>query len=197
MRKKFGLRRYAGLTAVVAIAATAMVVFVGGASAIVAGAGYTTTNIPPDPAGSCFNGPGLVNCNIYAAKTAVWINGGPTNGTSALSDGTYFFVVGVPGGENSDINDAAVVPDDGTGTALNLSDDFDSYTNREFTVVNHHIAGTSGTPRLHQRKDSARAVFEYDQSGRRVLRRHLPDRPGWLSGGSVRVQVRQLQDQVR
>jgi hypothetical protein len=144
MRSTSGLRRFVGLTALVAFAAAVMM-FAGGAGAIVAGAGYTTTNIPPDPAGSCFNGPGVVNCNIYAAKTAVWINGGPTNGTSALSDGTYFFVVGVPGGENSDINDAAVVPDDGTGTALNLSDDFDAYTNRTFTVANHHISGTAGT----------------------------------------------------
>jgi hypothetical protein len=138
MKKRFRLRRFAGLTGIVAVAAVMIVVFAGSAGAIVAGAGYTTTNIPPDPAGSCFNGPGVVNCNIYAAKTAVWINGGPTNGTSALSDGTYFFVVGVPGGQNSSINDESPYVN-GASTALNLSDDFDQYTNREFTVVNHHI----------------------------------------------------------
>jgi hypothetical protein len=143
MRSKFGLRRYAGLTMVVTFAAAFMVLFVGSAGAIVAGAGYTTTNIPPDPANSCFNGPGLVNCNIYAAKSAVWINGGPTNGTSALSDGTYFFVVGVPGGELCGLDDGT----DGASLAPptpcpenNLSDDFDTYKNRTFTVVNHHIA---------------------------------------------------------
>ena len=138
--------RHKGLLGVAVLAATAAVLLLPmGATAIVAGAGYTTTNAVADGPGTCFNGPGVVNCNIYAEKEHVWINGGPTNGTSALSDGTYFFVVGVPGGENSDINDAATVPDDGTGTAKNLSDDFDAYTNRTFTVVNHHISGTSGT----------------------------------------------------
>jgi hypothetical protein len=134
----------------VAVAAASLVAVpiltgAGSASAVVAGAGYTTTNSAADGPGTCFNGPGVVNCNIYDAKNHVWINGGPTNGTSALSDGTYFFVVGVPGGENSNINDAASVPDNGTGTPLNLSDDFDAYTNRTFTVTNHHISGTSGT----------------------------------------------------
>jgi hypothetical protein len=139
MRGTRGKRPFAGLAALVALVATSMVVFAGGASAIVAGAGYTTTNSAVDGPGTCFNGPGLVNCNIYNSKTAVWINGGPTNGTSALSDGTYFFVVGVPGGENSSINDESPYAD-GSSTLLNLSDDFDQYTNREFTVVNHHIA---------------------------------------------------------
>jgi hypothetical protein len=137
-------------TALVAVAAASLVAVpiltgAGGASAVVAGASYTTTNSVADGSGTCFNGPGVVNCNIYDAKDHVWTNGGPTNGTSALSDGTYFFVVGVPGGENSNINDAATVPDDGTGTPLNLSDDFDAYTNRTFTVTNHHISGRSGS----------------------------------------------------
>ncbi len=148
MKKRFRLRTFAGLTTLAALAATVTMILAGGAGAVVAGAGFTTTNIPPDPTNSCFNGPGLVNCNIYAAKSAVWINGGPTNGTSALSDGTYFFVVGVPGGELCGV-------DDGTdGSALapptpcpenNLSDDFDAYTNRTFTVVNHHISTYSGS----------------------------------------------------
>jgi hypothetical protein len=147
MRKRFsGVRaKRAGLLLTLVVGAAVVMLLPASVGAIVAGAGYTTTNIPPDPAGSCFNGPGVVNCNIYATKSAVWINGGPTNGTSALSDGTYFFVVGVPGGENSDINDAGTVPDDGTGTPKNLSDDFDAYTSRTFTVVNNHISATSGT----------------------------------------------------
>jgi hypothetical protein len=144
-KKRFGRRSTVGLVALVALAAMALIAFVGGAGAVVAGAGYTTTNSNYDGAGTCFNGPGVVNCNIYQAKENVWINGGPTNGTSALSDGTYFFVVGVPGGENSDINDAAAVPDTTAATAKNLSDDFDAYTNRTFTVVNHHIATSTGT----------------------------------------------------
>lgn len=115
------------------------------AAAVVAGAGFTTTNAAVDGPDTCFNGPGIVNCNIYEQKQHVWINGGPTNGANQLSDGTYFFVVGVPGGENSDINDAATVPDDGTGTPQNLSDDFDAYTNRTFTVAGGKISAYAGT----------------------------------------------------
>jgi hypothetical protein len=133
------------LVAVAGAAFMAFALLMPSAVAVVAGAGYTTTNAAVDGPGTCFNGPGVVNCNIYEEKEHVWISGGPTNGTSALSDGTYFFVVGVPGGENSDINDAATVPDDGTGTPKNLSDDFDAYTNRTFTVVNNQIATYGGT----------------------------------------------------
>ena len=145
MKTRFRIRQLVSLTGVVAFAAVTMMVFAGGAGAIVAGAGYTGTNSNYDGPNTCFNGPGLVNCNIYQAKENVWLNGGPTNGTSALSDGTYFFVVGVPGGENSDINDAATVPDTTAATARNLSDDFDAYANRTFTVANHHIATYTGT----------------------------------------------------
>jgi hypothetical protein len=112
----------------------------------VAGASYTTTNQDYDGGNQCRNGPGLVNCNLYLGKEYVWINGGPTNGQSALTDGVYFFIVGVPGGQNSHINDQAPVvnPDH------NLSDDYDSYLNRRFVVSGHHITaylpdGDAGT----------------------------------------------------
>lgn len=131
MRKK--IRGFALVVAAFAMAMAPMA-----PAGAVAGASYTTIN-PADGPGTCFNGPGVVNCNIYDTKQHVWLNGGPTNGTSQLSDGTYFFVVGEPGGENDSINDLGGVPD------KNLSDDYDPYTNRIFTVVNHHITGTSGS----------------------------------------------------
>jgi hypothetical protein len=101
----------------------------------VAGASYTTTNQEHDGGNFCRNGPGLVNCNLYLGKEYVWINGGPTNGQSALTDGVYFFVVGVPGGQNSHINDQSPV----VSSDLNLSDEHDSYLNRRFVVSGHKI----------------------------------------------------------
>lgn len=89
--------------------------------AIVAGAGFTTVNESSDGSGHCLNGNPAVNCNIYDGKQFVWLNGGPT--TAQISDGTYFFAVLQPAGQN-DPND---------GGANNLSDDFDAYTNRTFS----------------------------------------------------------------
>jgi hypothetical protein len=140
MSRKGRMRAVAVLGAVLTIFALMPVL----TASAVAGAGFSGTNIPAD-GDHCFNGPGIVNCNIYDGKQYVWINGGPANGTSQLTDGYWFFVVGVPGGENSDINDAATVPDDGTGTAKNLSDDYDAYTNRVFHVSSHKIDSYSGT----------------------------------------------------
>ena len=93
MRRRLGLRpSIAGLLAIAA-AAAAMVLFAGGAGAVV-GAAFTT--IGPAPYNNCFSGPGLVNCNIYATKDDVWINGGPA--ANGLSDGTYYFAVTDPSG---------------------------------------------------------------------------------------------------
>ena len=160
MGKRPGLRSLAGAVTIVATAAAATVLFVAGAGAVVAGAGFTTTNANYNGPGTCFNGPGVVNCNIYAGKDDVWINGGPTNGTNPLSDGTYFFVVGVPGGENSSLNDESPYVD-GAATASNLSDDYDQYTNRTFTVADHHITGTSGT---HVLDDGKLQLFPYSDT---------------------------------
>jgi len=116
-----------------------------GQAAAVSGAISTTTNLSVDTsAGQCLNGPdGVdpVNCNIYSDKQYVWFSGLPVS--AALGDGTYFFAVLVPGGQPSP-NDAAVVPDDGTGTLKNLSDDFDAYTNRTFTVQGGIITSFTG-----------------------------------------------------
>jgi len=144
MRMKFGLRNLAGLTG---IAAAAALVFAGIALGV-SGAinstddpGFTGIGVLGSPA-ACLNGqPGhttpAVNCNIYAAKEDVFLSGSPIQ--AALGDGTYFFDVLVPGGQPTP-NDAATVPDTSQATAKNLSDDFDAWSNREFTVTGGTIS---------------------------------------------------------
>ena len=89
----------------------------------VTGAAFTTTNTAVDGTGHCQNGNEDVNCNIYDGKQYVWMNGGPS--TAYVGDGSYFFAVLAPGGQ-ADPND---------GTPKNLSDDYDAYTNRTFSVT--------------------------------------------------------------
>ena len=88
----------------------------------VSGAGFTTVNEAVDGTGHCKNGNPNVNCNIYDGKQYVWLNGGPVS--ASIGNGTYFFAVLSPGGQ-ADPND---------GTSNNLSDDFDTYTNRTFSI---------------------------------------------------------------
>ena len=88
----------------------------------VTGAAFTTTNSNADGTGHCMNGNENVNCNIYEGKQYVWLNGGPK--TAYVGDGDYFFAVLEPGGQ-ADPNDAG---------DKNLSDDFDAYTDRTFSV---------------------------------------------------------------
>lgn len=94
----------------------------------VSGAGFTTVNELVDGSGHCKNGNPAVNCNIYDGKQYVWLNGGPA--VAYVGDGTYFFAVLAPGGQ-ANAND---------GTSKNLSDDFDAYTNRTFTVTGGTIS---------------------------------------------------------
>jgi len=89
----------------------------------VTGAAFTSVNPSVDGDGHCQNGNGLNNCNIYDGKQYVWLNGGPL--AAQVGNGTYFFAVLDPGGQ-ADPND---------GAPSNLSDDFDAYTNRTFTVT--------------------------------------------------------------
>jgi hypothetical protein len=137
MRRRLGLRqKIAGLTTLIAVA---LVLTFGGASyANVAGAAFTSDN-PQGGTNACLNGPAhttpSVNCNIYGAKTDVWINGGPSSGANSLSDGTYFFAVLDPGSQN-DPND---------GSAGNLSSPNDAYTNRTFSVSSGHPLGYTGS----------------------------------------------------
>src|SRR5205814_4568507 len=87
----------------------------------------------------CLNGNGNgINCNIYASKEGVYINGGPASGN--LSDGCYYFTVIAPGFQNGGFIDGA----DG-----NLSDTTpsnggpgggDASTNRIFKMEGHNVA---------------------------------------------------------
>src|SRR4051794_2952601 len=114
----------------------------------VSGAAFTTINSTADGGGTgageglCHNGNGNVNCNQYFSKRFVWINGGPDK--NGLTDGTYFFAVLVPGTQQ-DPNDQAPNTFPKPRTDGNLSDDFDAYTNRTFTVVDGEIATYGGT----------------------------------------------------
>jgi len=109
--------------ALVAALAVGILPMVAAANSPVSGAGFTTVNETVDGTGHCKNGNPNNNCNIYDGKQYVWLNGGPS--TAYVGDGTYFFAVLAPGGQ-ADPND---------GAAKNLSDDFDLYTNRTFTVT--------------------------------------------------------------
>jgi SdrD B-like domain len=100
----------------------------------VSGAAFTTYNpwVDGDFKDVCKNT--RIDCNIYGAKPDVWLNGGPTaNGLGP--DGDYFFAVLVPGGQ----------PDPNDGGAKNLSDDYDAYTNRIFTVQSGEVYSYTGT----------------------------------------------------
>ncbi len=100
----------------------------------VSGAGYTTFNAHVDGASKDVCKNSAVNCNIYGAKEYVWLNGGPTaNGLGP--NGQYFFAVLAPSGQQN--------PND--GSAQNLSDDFDTYANRTFTVTNGEVSAYGGT----------------------------------------------------
>ena len=87
------------------------------------GAVFTTFNTAVDGANVCQKG-SVINCNIYKQKQFVWLNGGPlANGLGP--DGDYFFAVLEPSGQ----------PNPNDGGPGNLSDNFDLYTNRTFSVV--------------------------------------------------------------
>lgn len=127
------------------------------------GAGFTSVDETVDGPGHCANGNPNTNCNIYDGKQVVWLNGGPTGAN--LANGSYFFAVLAPSGQN-DPND---------GGANNLSDQTtdpwpagsqnadasivpsgDDHTNRTFTVTNgvvsyggtHTFDNASGKIRL-------------------------------------------------
>jgi hypothetical protein len=106
-------------------------------AAAVSGAAFTTFNAHVDGASRDVCKNSAINCNIYGAKEYVWLNGGPTaNGLGP--DGQYFFAVLEPGGQPNP-NDRGGVPD------KNLSDDYDLYTNRTFTVAGGEVAEYDGT----------------------------------------------------
>ncbi|NUO35929.1 MAG: hypothetical protein HOQ27_12820 [Dermatophilaceae bacterium] len=92
----------------------------------------TTTNPDVDGSGHCQNGNEAVNCNIYDGKEFVWLSGLPSK--AGLASGQYFFAVLVPGGQAN--------PNDGSPN--NLSDDFDAYTNRTFTIGDDNTISYAG-----------------------------------------------------
>jgi hypothetical protein len=123
-----------GMTAILAIA----IVTIGSA---VSGAAFTTFNPWVDGLFKevCKNS--IINCNIYGAKPDVWLNGGPAaNGLGP--DGEYFFAVLVPGGQPNPNDGAVGVLNDGD---KNLSDDYDKYDNRTFTVKDGEVSFYGGT----------------------------------------------------
>ena len=129
--------------------------FAGGVS----GASFTSTNVAEDGTGHCRNGSGLtdaVNCNIYDGKQYVWIEGGPI--AASLGDGTYFFAVLVPGGQNNDVNDGS---GSGTATNKNLSDDIDAYTLRSFTISGGVITGMVDAASTHDFVDGRIRLYLY------------------------------------
>jgi hypothetical protein len=123
-----------GVAVILAIA----VVTIGSA---VSGAAFTTFNAHVDGAGKDVCKNSAIDCNIYGAKEYVWLNGGPTaNGLGP--DGQYFFAVLVPGGQPNPNDGAVGSLNDGD---KNLSDDYDAYTNRTFTVTDGEVSAYSGT----------------------------------------------------
>src|SRR4051794_25256539 len=127
-RARYSLRGFAVLVCMAAVG-----LFSAASAQAVTGAAFTTTNTVADGTGHCKNGNENVNCNIYDGKQYVWLNGGPS--VAYVGDGTYFFAVLAPGGQAN--------PND--GTPKNLSDDFDAYTNRTFTVTGANITAYGGT----------------------------------------------------
>lgn len=102
--------------------------------AAVSGAAFTTFDPSVDGLFKSVCKNSQINCNIYGAKQYVWLNGGPlANGLGP--DGQYFFAVLVPGGQ----------PNPNDGGAKNLSDDYDQYTNRTFTVSNGEVSAYAGS----------------------------------------------------
>lgn len=125
-----------GIVAFVAatVGALVLVPLATAAKSPVTGGVFTTVNPAVDGPNRCLNGSGLINCNLYTGKPWVWLNGGPSaNGLGP--NGQYFFAVLEPGGQ----------PNPNDGGAKNLSDDFDTYTNRTFTVTNGEVSAYAGT----------------------------------------------------
>jgi hypothetical protein len=117
-------------TRIAGSALVASMLSLGAADAVAASAaGFTTFGTGEDA--HCANTAN--NCNIYDGKQYVWMNGGPVAAT--LGAGKYFFVVLAPSGQNN--------PND--GGANNLSDEYDVYTNRTFTISAGGAVSYSGT----------------------------------------------------
>jgi hypothetical protein len=107
----------------------------------------------PYTAQACLNGIG-VNCNIYLDKRDVFFSGLPVE--ASLGAGTYFFAVLEPGGQPNP-NDLSYTLNDGD---KNLSDDYDPWTNREFSVDSSGIFTYSGSHE-HDTANNKISLFPY------------------------------------
>jgi hypothetical protein len=138
MRRRIRPRYRVGLAAFVALAAMAL--FTSGASAIVAGAGFTTFDVNQ---GGCNGAPNGVNCNNYASKDDVYVTGGPTAG--GLSDGSYYFAVLTPGSQNGGFVDGASgnLSDTAAGGTAGDNGSGDPVACRTFTVTSQLISDYS------------------------------------------------------
>jgi len=181
---KFKILLAFGLVIVLALAITAV-------ASAVSGAAYTTFNpsVDGDPAEICKNS--IINCNIYSAKEYVWLNGGPTaNGLGP--DGDYFFAVLVPGGQ----------PDPNDGGVKNLSDDYDAYTNRTFTVTDGEVSAYSGDHWLDSGSRNACAdkgkgpssCYQAEPDGLPPYIRLFPYADTWNPGGVYIMAICSLED---
>jgi hypothetical protein len=120
------------LLALITVLSTALVI----TANAVGGAAFTTFNPSVDGSSKDVCKNSIINCNIYGAKEYVWLNGGP-EANQLKPDGEYFFAVLEPGGQPNP-NDQGGVPD------KNLSDDFDEYTNRTFTITDGEVSAYAG-----------------------------------------------------
>ncbi|HSG26732.1 MAG TPA: hypothetical protein VLA32_11500 [Anaerolineales bacterium] len=120
------------LLALITVLSTALVI----TANAVGGAAFTTFNPSVDGSSKDVCKNSIINCNIYGAKEYVWLNGGP-DANHLKPDGEYFFAVLEPGGQPNP-NDQGGVPD------KNLSDDFDDYTNRQFTITDGEVSVYAG-----------------------------------------------------
>jgi hypothetical protein len=71
-------------------------------------AAYTTFDATMD---GCLDSPNGINCNKYASKDDVYMNGGPVGNN--LPDGTYFFAVIAPGAQDKFFDGTGLLSLDG------------------------------------------------------------------------------------
>jgi hypothetical protein len=148
-KARFGPRELAGLTTVAVSVATFLVLFVAGAFAS-GNAGYTTFN--PATGGCLEPSSNGVNCNNYADKDSVYLNGGPSSG-AGLNDGNYYFAVVVPGfqndgwldGNDGNLSDPTKSHDSKSNPSILGDGGGDAASNRTFTVSGGKITSYGGS----------------------------------------------------
>ena len=129
-----GRKRLWGAAVAALIGSVAMLLWITPTGAETIPGDLTTVSEKLDGAGHCLDPIALPACNVFDGTAYAWVGGEPAFGE--LPDGEYFFAV-LDTAKNPN-------PNDGSDPA-NLSDDFDPYTNRDFTVVDGEIAAYTGT----------------------------------------------------